>query len=58
MLQKRLRNKDFTSDGIKEMAKMFLLGLDYLHTKCHVIHTGESRLHPTDNRGPLFRGRN
>ena len=38
--QKRLVNGRVPSYFLKPLMAMVLTGLDYLHTKCHIIHTG------------------
>ena len=38
--QRRLLNSQMPSYFLKPLIAMVLSGLDYLHTKCHIIHTG------------------
>ena len=38
--QRRLKKDCVTSDMAKPLMTFLLTGLDHLHTKCHIIHTG------------------
>ena len=38
--QRRLRDGRISVSLLKPLLRFLLLGLDYLHTKCHIIHTG------------------
>jgi serine/threonine protein kinase len=38
--QERTQNRRLPSNLMKPLLRFLLLGLDYLHTKCHVSHTG------------------
>jgi hypothetical protein len=38
--QRRMKNECIPSDLLKPLLKFLLTALDYLHTKCDVIHTG------------------
>ena len=40
-LIKRHQNKGVPMHLVKQIAKQILLGLDYMHRCCGVIHTGE-----------------
>ncbi|KDQ16239.1 hypothetical protein BOTBODRAFT_107233 [Botryobasidium botryosum FD-172 SS1] len=39
LLQRRFANGRFSTDMLKATLECVLLGLDYLHTECHVVHT-------------------
>ena len=41
LLQRRFPDDRYPSDLLKWTLKYVLSGLDYLHSECHVIHTGE-----------------
>ncbi len=41
--QSRLSNDRIPSDILKPFLEMVLTGLDYLHSKCRIIHTGTQR---------------
>ena len=38
--QQRLHDSTFSLDLLKVLIQYLLQGLDFLHTECHVIHTG------------------
>ena len=38
--QPRIGDNQLPSSYVKGLLQMLLSGLDYLHTKCHIIHTG------------------
>lgn len=38
--QRRVQNERLPGTVMKPLLRFLLMGLDYLHTKCHVIHTG------------------
>lgn len=38
--QRRLSNSRIPGNFLKPLLVMLLTGLDHLHTKCHIIHTG------------------
>ena len=40
--QRRLADCRLPSDVMKSLLEMLLAGLDYLHSECHIIHTGTS----------------
>jgi serine/threonine-protein kinase SRPK3 len=42
-MQRRLQGFRFPISIVKEIARQTLLGLDYLHTGCGIIHTGMSQ---------------
>ena len=39
-MQKRCANDKFSSTALKAILRYVLKGLDYLHSECHIIHTG------------------
>ena len=41
IFQKRFRDGKLPPAVLKVYVKVLLLGLDYLHSVCHIIHTGE-----------------
>jgi serine/threonine protein kinase len=43
LLQRRMPGGRFPSDILKHIVEFVLSGLDYLHSECHVIHTGDFR---------------
>ena len=51
VLQQRCVNSKIPSFLLKSLIRLLLLGLDYLHTKCHIIHTDTSSLaiHSSDS---------
>ncbi len=40
LLNERFEENVIPSEILKAMVEILLHGLDYLHTECHVIHTG------------------
>ena len=40
LFERRCKNGRFTLGLIKGYLRLLLMGLDYLHTECHIIHTG------------------
>lgn len=40
LFQNRLKNRKFTLPLLKLYVELLLKGLDYLHSECHIIHTG------------------
>lgn len=40
MLKRRFRGDLLPLDVLKPVVKMVMEGLCYLHTQCHIIHTG------------------
>jgi serine/threonine-protein kinase SRPK3 len=42
MLQRRFDDGQYSSDLLKLTLQYLLSGLDYLHSECHIIHTGVS----------------
>lgn len=49
---KRLPVKSVKS--VKSIARQVLLGLDFLHTECGIIHTGMTANHKSKNRGLTY----
>lgn len=43
--QRRIQDQRVPSDVLKVLLKILLTGLDFLHRRCHVIHTGECSRH-------------
>ena len=41
LLNERFEENVIPSNILKIMVEMLLHGLDYLHTECHIIHTGK-----------------
>lgn len=41
LLNKRFKGNIIPSGILKIMVQMLLHGLDYLHTECHIVHTGK-----------------
>lgn len=41
LLQRRFFDDRYSSDLLKWTLSYLLSGLDYLHSECHVIHTGK-----------------
>ena len=42
LLSQRFEGETIPSNLLKIMVQMLLQGLDYLHTECHIVHTGNS----------------
>ena len=42
----------FPTTSVKRIIKQTLLALDYLHTKCHFVHTGQFISHISCRRDP------
>jgi serine/threonine-protein kinase SRPK3 len=42
MLRRRFRDGRYSSNLLKYTLQYLLSGLDYLHSECHIIHTGET----------------
>jgi serine/threonine protein kinase len=40
LFQKRLSDAKFSLDSVKYFLTFILQGLDYLHSECHIVHTG------------------
>lgn len=40
LLERRCRNGRFSSSLIRAYPRLLLTGLDYLHSECHIVHTG------------------
>ncbi|KAI9832065.1 MAG: hypothetical protein M1826_002393 [Phylliscum demangeonii] len=47
LFRRRLKQSKFMLELLKAYLKALLQGLDYMHSECHIIHTGEVKLHPT-----------
>ena len=41
LLKERFEGNTIPSEILKIMVEMLLHGLDYLHTECHIVHTGK-----------------
>ncbi|KAL8720804.1 MAG: hypothetical protein Q9225_002399 [Loekoesia sp. 1 TL-2023] len=41
LLNRRFQGNIIPSEILKVMVQMLLHGLDYLHTECHIVHTGK-----------------
>ena len=46
LLNERFEGNIIPSGILKIMVQMLLHGLDYLHTECHIIHTGKYSTYP------------
>lgn len=44
LLQQRCKNRRLTPDLLKGYLGLLLRALDYLHSECHIIHTGELKV--------------
>ena len=51
-LIKRHQNKGVPMGLVKHMAKQIVLGLDYMHRRCGVIHTGARRVFRSSSLAP------
>ena len=40
MLQRRMKDRCYSSHSCKEILAVILEGLEYIHDECHIIHTG------------------
>ena len=52
LFQRRWENGKLPPALLKVYLRFLLRGLDYLHSECHIIHTGESEATLDMNRGP------
>ena len=45
LLNERFEGNTIPSEILKIMVQMLLHGLDYLHTECHIVHTGKHKVY-------------
>lgn len=45
LLNERFKGNVIPSGILKIMVQMLLHGLDYLHTECHIVHTGKHNVY-------------